>query len=171
LKKYLLEILFAVVAMSIAVLAAGRPMVDLNLRPPATDKKHPQNAKKQETKNMPKEILRDTAASDLLKERNIFSPDGKYPILTPGGVIAGPSPEKPVTITYTLMGVLDGEKKKAVLRESTGSIVALTEGAKLKDGSVVTRIDKFGIEVKEGEGKRELRMFDVKVPPLRRLPP
>ena len=172
-KKYLFDILFVVLIVSIAVLAAGRPVVDPNLRPSVTDKRQPPDAKKQETKNVQKEILRDIVASDVLKERNIFAPDGKYPVLTSGGVIAGPSPENPntSTSTYTLIGILDGEEKKAVFRESTGSIVALTVGKKLKDGSVITRIDKFSVEVMKEKEKKELRMFNVKVPPLRRPSP
>jgi len=165
-KRYLLDILCVVLIVSIAVLAAGRPVVDLNLRPSVTDKKQPPDAKKQKAKNVQKEIVRDIVASDVLKERNIFAADGKYPILTSGGVIAGPSPENPTT-DYTLIGILDGEEKKAVFRESTGSIVALTVGKKLKDGSVITRIDKFAVEVKKGEEKRELKMFNIKVPRLR----
>ena len=166
-KRYLLDILCVVLIVSIAVLAAGRPVVDPNLRPSVTDKRQPPDTKKQETKNVQKEIVRDIVASDVLKERNIFAPDGKYPILTSGGVIAGPSPENPTT-DYTLIGILDGEERKAVFRESTGSIVALTVGKKLKDGSVLTRIDKFSVELKKGKEKRELKMFNVKVPPLRR---
>jgi hypothetical protein len=164
-KAHFLEILCVVLIVSIAALAAGKPVGDLNLRPLVTDKRQPPDAKKQETKNVQKKILRDIVASDVLKERNIFSPDGKYPILTSGGVIAGPSPENPYT--YTLIGILEGEEKRVVFRESTGSIVALTVGKKLKDGSVITRIDKFAVEVKKGEEKRELKMFNVKVPPLR----
>ena len=168
-KTYFLDILCVVLIVSIAVLAAGRPVVDLNLRPSVTDKRQPPDAKKQEKKNVQKKILRDIVASDVLKERNIFSPDGKYPILTSAGVIAGPSPENPYT--YTLIGILDGEEKKAVFRESTGSIVALTVGKKLKDGSVLTRIDKFAVEVMREKEKKELRMFNVKVPPLRHPSP
>ena len=165
-KRYLLDFLCVVLIVSIAVLAAGKPAVDLNPRPSVTDKRQPPDAKKPGTKKMLKEIVRDIVTSGVLKERNIFAPDGKYPILTSGGVIAGPSPENPET--YTLIGILDGEEKKAVFRESTGSIVALTVGKKLKDGSVLTRIDKFAVEVKKGEEKRELRLFSVEVPPLRR---
>ena len=170
-KRYLFDILFAVLAFSIAALAAGKPVVDLNPHPSITDEKQSPDTKKQETKNVQKEIVRETIASDVLRERNIFTPDGKYPILTPAGVIAGQPPEKLDTITYTLIGVLDGEEKKAVLRESTGSIVALTEGKKLKDGSVITRIDKFAVEMEKGKEKSELKIFNVKVPQLRRAPP
>ena len=168
-KRYLFDMLFVVLIVSIAVLAAGRPMVDLNLRPPVTDKRQPPDAKKQETKKVQKEIVREIVASDVLKERNIFAPDGKYPVFTSGGSTGGPSPENPET--YTLIGILDGEEKKAVFRESTGSIVALTVGKKLKDGSVITRIDKFSVEVMREKEKKELRMFNVKVPQLRRPAP
>ncbi len=174
-KAHFLEILGVVLIAIIAVLAAGSPAVDLNLRPSPTDKRQPPDAKKQETKNVQKEVLRDIVASDVLKERNIFAPDGKYPILTSGGVIAGSSPENPTTTTststYTLIGILDGEEKRAVFGESTGSIVVLTVGKKLKDGSVITRIDKFAVEVMREKEKKELRMFNVKVPPLRRQVP
>ena len=168
-KRYLLDILCVVLIVSIAVLAAGRPVVDLNLRPSATDKRQPPDAKNQETKNVQKEIVRDIVASDVLRARNIFAADGKYPVFTSVGGMGGPSPENPNT--YTLIGILDGEEKKAVFRESTGSIVALTVGKKLKDGSVLTRIDKFAVEVMKEKEKKELRMFNVKVPRLRGLSP
>jgi hypothetical protein len=173
LKRYLFDILFAVLTVSIAVLAAGRPLVELNLRPSITDKRQPVDAKKQKTKDVQKEIVRDIAASDLLRARNIFAADGKYPAVVPvtGGGTGGSSPQNPNAITYTLIGILDGEEKKAVLRESTGSIVAWTEGKKLKDGSVITRIDKSAVEIMKGKEKKELRIFSVKVPPLRRPPP
>ena len=171
-KKYLFDILCVVLIVSIGVLAAGRPVVDLNQRPSATDKRQPPDAKKHETKNVQKKIVRNIVASDALKERNIFAADGKYPVFMPatGGGTGGSSPGDPNAISYTLIGVLDGEEKKAVFKESTGSIVALNVGKKLKDGSVITRIDKFSVEVKKGEEKRELRIFSVKVPPLRRPP-
>ena len=172
-KKYLFDILCVVLIVSIGVLAAGRPVVDLNQRPSATDKRQPPDAKKHETKNVQKKIVRNIVASDALKERNIFAADGKYPAVVPvaGGGTGGSSPQNPNAITYTLIGILDGEEKKAVLRESTGSIVALTEGKKLKDGSVITRIDKSAVEIMKGKEKKELRIFSVKVPPLRRTPP
>jgi len=166
-KRYLLDILCVVLIVSIAVLAAGKPVVDLNLRPSVTDKKQPPDAKKQETKNVKKKIVRDMVASGVLKERNIFAPDGKYPVFTSVGGMGGPSPENPEP--YTLIGILDGEDKKAIFRESNGSIVALTVGKKLIDGSVITRIDKFAVEVMREKEKKELRIFNVKVPPLQQL--
>ena len=170
-KRYLFDILFAVLIVSIAVLTAGKPVVDLNLRLPVTDKRQQPDAKKQETKYVQKKIVRDIVASDVLRARNIFAADGKYPVLMPvtGGGTGGSSPENPNTITYTLIGILDGEEKKAVFRESTGSIVALTVGKKLIDGSVITRIDKFAVEVMREKEKKELRIFNVKVPPLQQL--
>jgi len=74
----------------------------------------------------------------------------------------GPPPENP----YTLIGILHGEEKKAVFREYTGSILFLTVGKKLIDDSIITRIDSTSVEVKKGKEKKELKIFDVKVPRL-----
>jgi hypothetical protein len=164
-KKYLPDILCIVLFIMIALLGAEKPVIDLNIRPSIADKRQSQDAKKEETKKVEKEIVRDVFVSKVLKDRNIFSADGKYPIVTPG---PGPSgtggrmPENP----YTLMGILHGEEKKAVFREYTGSIVFLSVGKKLIDESVITRIDSTSVEVKKGKEKRELKIFDVKVPRL-----
>ena len=162
-KKYLLDILCIVLFGIIALLAAEKPVFNLNIRPSIADKKQPQDRKKEETKKVEKEIVRDVFASKELKDRNIFSADGRY--LTPGAGSAdkkGPLPENP----YTLIGILQGEEKKAVLREYTGSIVFLTIGKKLIDDSIITRIDSTSVEVKKGKEKKELKIFDVKVPRL-----
>ena len=165
-KKYLADILCIVLFIMIAFLAAERPVIDLigrtGVSPVLSSEK---TAIKEEKKNVQKEIVRDVFASKVLKDRNIFSADGKYSIVIPGAGTAGtggPLPENP----YTLIGVLQGEEKKAVFREYTGSIVTLTMGKKLIDGSVLTRIDKFSVQVKKGKEERELRIFDVKVPRL-----
>jgi hypothetical protein len=173
LKRYLFDILAIISIACIAALAAGRPVVELDRRPSVIDKKQPADAKKLKKKNVQKEIVRDISSSDELKERNIFAADGKYPVLTPAGSTGGLSTGNPnaKTDTYTLIGILEGEETRAVFRESTGSIVALTVGKKLKDGSVVIRIDKFSVEIMKGKEKKELRIFDVKAPPLRRPSP
>lgn len=75
----------------------------------------------------------------------------------------GPVPES----LDTLIGILQGQEKKAIFREYTGAIVTLTVGKKLLDGSVITGIGSTTVEVKKGKEKRELRIFEVKVPRLR----
>jgi len=110
-----------------------------------------------------KEIIRDTGGLKALKDRNIFSADGKYPIFAVGTAgVKEALPENP----YTLIGILHGEEKKAVFRDHTGSIIALTVGKKLIDDSVITRIDSTSVEVTKGKEKRELKIFSVKVPRL-----
>jgi len=168
-KTYFLDILTVILVGIIALLAVQRPVLDLNVRPALGDKRQPPQTKKEETKNVPKEIVRDIAVSDLLKERNIFAADGKYSLLTSGGAIGEASPEK--SYSFTLIGILDGEERRAVIREGTGPIAVLMVGKKLSDGSVITRIDNRAVEVKKGDEKRELKMFNVKAPPLRRISP
>ena len=162
-KKYLPDILCIVLFIMIALLGTEKPVIDLNIRPSIADKRKPQDTIKEETKKVEKEIVRDVFVSKVLKDRNIFSADGRY--TTPGAGTAGmkgPLPENP----YTLIGILHGEEKKAVFREYTGSIVFLSVGKKLIDESVITRIDSTSVEVKKGKEKRELKIFDVKVPRL-----
>jgi hypothetical protein len=166
--KYLLDIICVVIVVILALLTTQRPVIDLNIRPSIADKRKPQDTIKEETKKVQKEIVRDVVTSKALKDRNIFSADGRY--TTPGAGTAdmkGPLPENP----YTLIGILQGEEKKAVFREYTGSIVFLTIGKKLIDDSIITRIDNTSVEVKKGKEKKELKIFDVKIPPLRHPSP
>jgi hypothetical protein len=158
--KYLLDTICVVIVVILALLTPQRPVIDLSIRPSVADKRATHDTKKEETKNLQKEIVRDIAVFKALKDRNIFAADGRY--ITSGAGMKGPLPENP----YTLIGILQGEEKKAVFREYTGSVVALTVGKKLIDGSVITRIDSTSVEVKKGNEKRELKIFDVKVPRL-----
>jgi hypothetical protein len=164
--KYLLDIICVVIVVILALLTTQRPVIDLigrtGVSPVIPSEK---TAIKEETKKVQKEIVRDVFVSKVLKDRNIFSADRKYAIVTSGGSSSGtggPLPENP----YTLIGILQGEEKKAVFREYTGSIVFLTVGKKLIDDSVITRIDRNSVEVRKGKEKKELKIFDVKVPRL-----
>jgi hypothetical protein len=163
--KYLLDIICVVTVVILALLTTQRPVIDLIGRTGVSWRTGVSpvipSAIKEETKNLQKEIVRDVVASKALKERNIFAADGKYAIVAMSGPgMKGPLPENP----YTLIGILRGEEKKAVFREHTGSILALTVGKELIDGSVITRIDNLSVEVKKGKEKRELRIFSVKKP-------
>ncbi|MGA2318918.1 MAG: hypothetical protein ABSG71_21425 [Thermodesulfobacteriota bacterium] len=109
-------------------------------------------------------IIKEVAALGSLKERNIFSPDGSY--TKSGAGLKGPLPENP----YTLIGILYGEEKKAVFRDYTGSIIALTVGKKLIDGSVITKIEKLSVQLENEKTKKELKVFDL-TDPKRRTPP
>jgi hypothetical protein len=163
--KYLLDIICVVTVVILALLTTQRPVIDLIGRTGVSWRTGVSpvipSAIKEETKNLQKEIVRDAVASKALKDRNIFSVDGKYPTSGVGSAeTKGPLPENP----YTLIGILQGEEKKAVFREHTGSIITLTVGKKLIDDSVITRIDNLSVQVKKGKEERELRIFSVKKP-------
>jgi hypothetical protein len=165
--KYFLDIISIVLVTTIALLATQKPAVDLKLRPSSPsigDKSQLPDAKKEEKERVQKEIVKEVVVLGALKERNIFSPYGSY--VMSGAVLKGPLPENP----YTLIGVLQGEEKKAVFREYTGTIVTLTVGKKLIDDSIITRIDKLSVVVEKGKEKKELKLFDLENPD-RRAPP
>ena len=159
--KYFLDIISIVLVTTIALLATQKPAVDLKLRPSSPsigDKSQLPDAKKEEKERVQKEIVKEVVVLGALKERNIFSPNGSYTMSKAGATAT--LLESP----YALIGVLKGEEKKAVFRDHTGSIVTLTVGKKLSDGSVITRIDTTSVEVKKGKEKRKLKIFDIKPP-------
>ncbi|MFA4916750.1 MAG: hypothetical protein WC560_08785 [Syntrophales bacterium] len=149
-KKYIPDILFIIFFLSIAVLVAGKPDINLNLRPaqvnpPKTDKKE----------QITKIIRSISVPHKMLEERNIFAIDGSY--TTSGAGTAVSLPEG----SCTLIGILHGEEKKAVFREHTGSVVTLTVGGKLSDGYIITEISSVSVKVEKGQERRELKIFDV----------
>ena len=78
-----------------------------------------------------------------------------------GGASAAPGtlPGNSLQRSNTLIGVLGGRVKKAVIRESTGATSILAVGEKLGDGSVITAIEPVGVTLKRGKEKIELRIF------------
>ena len=90
-----------------------------------------------------------------IKARNLFSPDGSYPLAQ--GLGPSTSPNE----SYRLVGVLGTGQKKAVLMKSTGEVVFLNEGDKFEDGFVITRIDPLTVGLKKGAKKKELRIFQL----------
>ncbi|MBM4276256.1 MAG: hypothetical protein FJ130_00030 [Deltaproteobacteria bacterium] len=163
-KKYypdILCIICIILIMVIALLAAEKPVIDLSMHPSVAHRKPPGDIKKEEPKAVERGIVKKVTSWEKLKERNIFAADGKYPVSIAG--VTGTQkilPEKP----YTLIGVLQGEEKKAVFRDPTGAIVTFTVGKKLMDDSVITRINTFSVELEKGKERRELRIFEFKPP-------
>lgn len=160
-KKYLLDIISIVLVSAIAVFATQKPEMDLTLRPSSSsmsDKSKLPDVKKEEKQEVQKEIVKEVIVLRALKERNIFSPDGGYVKLGEG--LKGPLPENP----YTLIGILYGEEKKAVFRDYKRSIIVLTTGGKLVDGSIITNIDRLSVELEKGNEKKELKVFDLTDP-------
>lgn len=165
--KYFLDIISIVLVSTVALLATQKPAIDLKLRPSSPsigDKSQIPDAKKEEKERVQKEIVKEVVVLGALKERNIFSPYGSY--VMSGAVLKGPLPENP----YTLIGILNGEEKKAVFRDHTGSIIALTVGKKLIDGSVITKIERLSVQLENEKAKKELKVFDL-TDPKRRTPP
>jgi hypothetical protein len=165
-KKYLLDIMSIILVSAIAVFATQKPAMDLTLRPsnPSKgDKSKLPDVKKEKKEEVQKEILKEVIVLGALKERNIFRPDGGYAKLGEG--LKGPLPENP----YTLIGILYGEEKKAVFRDYKRSIIVLTMGEKLVDGSIITNIDRLSVQLEKGNEKKELKVFDL-TDPKRRAP-
>jgi hypothetical protein len=164
--KYLFDIICVVIVAAVAFFSAQRPTLDLNFRPSTDVKGQLRDVKKAEKEGVQKEIVEEVVTLGALKERNIFSPYGSYTIS--GASLEGPLPQN--QNPYSLIGILQGEEKKAVFRDYKGSIITLAVGKKLVDGSVITRIDRLSVVVERGNEKRELKVFDL-ANPARRTPP
>jgi hypothetical protein len=163
-KKYLLDIISIILVSTIAVFATQKPAMDLKLHPSIDDKGKLPDVKREEKEKVQMGIIKEVTALGSIKERNIFSLDGGYTKLGTG--LKGPLPENP----YTLIGILYGEEKKAVFRDYTSSIIVLTVGEKLVDGSVITNIERLSVQLEKGKEKKELKVFDL-TNPNRRAPP
>jgi len=158
-KRYLLDILFGALVITVVLLITPtKSTVDLNIRSLPTGKEPPSDISKREMEKTGKGIVREIATIGVLKERNLFGLFGHDPVT--GKTLKTPLSKNP----YTLIGILQGEEKKAVFREPSGAIVALTSGKKLVDGSEITRIDDFSVRVKKGDEEREIRIFNIKTP-------
>ena len=159
-KKSFLDILCVLLIASLGFFVFQKPTVDLSPPPSFSEKKEPLDIRKEDTGEVGAGLIRKALSYNSLKERNIFSADGIYSTKLEGAAHKGPLPEKP----YGLIGILQGEEKKAVFRDPTGAIVTLTLGKKLMDGSVITRINTVSVELEKGEERRELRIFEFKPP-------
>ena len=153
-KKYIFDIgciILIILISAIAVLLAGRPDLDLSLRPSPVHR----GLSRTEGREQMAKIIRASVPHQALEKRNVFAADGSYPAPgTEGGRLL---PENP----YTLIGVLKGKEKKAVFREYTGSVVTQTVGEKLLDGYVIISIDDVSVKLRKGKDRRELRVFHV----------
>ena len=152
-KKYLVDILCALVIFAGAFLIAERTGIEIPERrtPPAKEKRP--DLQKEEKKGQVSEIIRQTGDAEPFKEKNVFgSGDGKT-------AVAGGKTVSSAEKSYSLIGVLQGEEKRAVFLDG-GKVVALAVGKNLADGSVVTRIDDLSVELEKGKEKKELKVFD-----------
>jgi hypothetical protein len=154
--QYLPDILAILMVMIIAYMFAGKPALDLKLSAspggkPAQSGQSSDVVKKQPVPGVASQVNEDNADREL-KARNIFTANGAYT----------DSDNKPIPANpYTLIGVTQGKETKAIFRDYGGSVVTMTVGQKMIDGSVITRIDGASVQLKKGEEKTELKAFDV----------
>ncbi|MDQ5984360.1 MAG: hypothetical protein CSYNP_00053 [Syntrophus sp. SKADARSKE-3] len=64
-------------------------------------------------------------------------------------------------VIYTLIGILGGQEKKAVLRSANGVVSIMPVGGMLGDGSVISVITPLSVKLKQGKKETELKMFDA----------
>ena len=154
--QYLPDILAILMVMIIAYMFAGKPTLDpkLSASPggnPAQSGQSSDAVKKQQVPDVASQVHKDNADKELMT-RNIFTANGAYT----------DSDNKPIPANpYTLIGVTQGKETKAIFRDYSGSVVTMTVGQKMIDGSVITRIDSASVQLKKGEEKTELKAFDV----------
>jgi hypothetical protein len=152
-KKYSVDILCALIIFAVAFLFSERATIEFKANPSASQReKQPQGSVEKPGTG---EIVRETGAAKPFSERNIFRSEGTG--ISPG---AGRTGQIPKT-SYALVGILQGEEKRAVFRDSGGAIVTLTVGKNLADGSIVTRIDDLSVELEKGKERKDVRVFDL----------
>jgi len=154
--QYLPDILAILMVMIMAYMLAGKPALDLKLSTspggkPAQSGQSSDAVKKQQVPGVAGQVHEDNADKEL-KARNIFTANGAYTDADNKPIPANP---------YTLIGVTQGKETKAIFRDYSGSVVTMTVGQKMIDGSVITRIDSASVQLKKGEEKTELKAFDV----------
>lgn len=153
-RYYLIDLIFISLSVILALLPARKADMALSVKPSLSVK----------TERTGERPVKSPAAalfpggdenSKKLKDRNIFSADGRYPIITEQGIKEIPE------VPYTLLGVIHGRNKKAVFRDYTGAVLAFGMGAKMIDGSVVTDISRMSVKAKKGKKEREYRIFHL----------
>lgn len=153
-KYYPLDLIFIGLSVILAFLLARKADMPLSVKPSLSVKT--ERTGERPVKNPAATLFSiGDESSKELNGRNIFSADGRYPVITTQGKREIPE------VPYTLLGVMLGKEKKAVFREYTGSIVSLSEGAKMLDDSVITTIEKLSVKVKKGKKEREYRIFHL----------
>ena len=158
-KKYLPDIVSICAILLIVILVAVWQNATVNTSPQAT-KQVTAKPTVSVAKPEPKSIFNLTVADDALRKRNIFAETGSYLVTkkTPGAK-AGES--------FTLLGILSGKERKAVLRDGQGAVNFCSVGKKLGE-FVVARIDSTSVVLKSKTETRELKIFNVQYKPPKR---
>jgi hypothetical protein len=165
-KKYFPDLLVILIVAALVFLGVQKPNVNAVPRPSGNDRSKTAKVEKKDVeKQLPIRILREVTDTKSLKDRNIFAANGSYALPKPGGGAPGQAGTA-ADGSYSLIGILNGDQKKAVFKESTGTVVTLTVGKELSDGMTITRINDRSVELSKGKEKKELKLFNVKVPLL-----
>lgn len=153
-KYYPIDLIFIGLSVILASLLARKADMPLSVRPSLSVKT--ERTGERPVKNPAAALFSiGDESSKELKGRNIFSADGRYPVITTQGKREIPE------VPYTLLGVMLGKEKKAVFREYTGAVLAFGIGAKMIDDSVVADIGSLSVKVKKGKKEREYRIFHL----------
>lgn len=154
-KYYPIDLIFIGLSVILAFLLARKADTVLSVKPSPSVKT--ERAGEKPAKNPVAMLfsLGDENSKEL-KDRNIFSADGRYPVIKTQREREIPE------VAYTLLGVMHGREKKAVFRIYTGAVVSVKEGDKLIDDAVITGIDNLTVKTKKGKTVKEYRIFDVK---------
>ncbi|MEM4919585.1 MAG: hypothetical protein QW518_09620 [Thermofilaceae archaeon] len=86
-----------------------------------------------------------------LARRNPFTPEGSYSEII--------IPENP----YSLVAILVGKEKRALLKFFTGEVRTVKEGELLIDGAKVLKIGENSVIIERLGKKKELKLFQVEV--------
>jgi len=153
-KRFLPDIFIAGIILALAFfIAAGF----LPSNPPAMSARPEKPVAKPDSTQQKKIWTPPVAPDTALKQRNLFSETGSYVV----GVQAKKAPVVLPENPYTLVAVLLGKDRKAVFRNYTGEVQALTIGKTLMDGAVLTAISPRSVKLKKGKEIKEMNLFDV----------
>ena len=152
----IVDIIVILVVVIMALILAEKPNPDLDPRISVRGKAVQGGqlsvaGEKQPVRGVEIQVNKGNAENDL-RARNIFTANGSYTGSDNVPMRANP---------YTLVGVTQGRETKAIFRDYKGSVAALTAGQKMSDGSVISRIDGDSVQLKKGEEKTELKVFNV----------
>lgn len=153
-KYYPIDLIFIGLSVILAFLLARKADMPLSVKPSLAAKTERAGGKPAKNPAATLFSIGDESSREL-KDRNIFSADGRYPVITAQGKREIPE------VPYTLLGVMLGREKKAVFREYTGAVRAFGVGAKMIDDSVVADIGSLSVKVKKGKKEREYRIFHL----------
>jgi hypothetical protein len=159
-RRFLPDIVsIAAIAVIVVFVAVWQNMqMDIQPRPVGQT---PLPAKTSEAQPDQRSILNIVVADDALKKRNIFAETGSY-VVTKKAIKSASGGEP-----YTLLGILSGKERKAVIRDEQGIVTYCSVGKKI-GGFIVTRIDNTSVRLKSGTETRELKIFNVQYKPPKR---